>query len=140
MASPKNASENSGDKPKEYAPPTGRMPPFTATRNNKMIASANGGTLDKNSDPMKAPVQPAAFERRHCAKQVANNPTDDDRRKHDRQTPGQRRLDQITHRRRIVRERSAEVALEHIADINQELLPQRLVEAELPRVLLVNLL
>src|SRR5215207_3366597 len=55
MASPKNASENSGDKPKEYAPPTGRMPPFTATRNNKMIASANGGTLDKNSDPMKAP-------------------------------------------------------------------------------------
>src|SRR5688500_4912180 len=55
MASPKNAKENSGDKPKEYAPPTGRMPPFTATKNSRMMASANGGTLERNSDPMKAP-------------------------------------------------------------------------------------
>src|SRR4030095_16590853 len=55
MASPKNAKENSGVKPKEYAPPSGRMPSFAATTNNKMIASANGGTLEKNSDPMKAP-------------------------------------------------------------------------------------
>ena len=55
MASPKNAKENSGVKPKEYAPPTGRMPPLTATRNNRMMASAKGGTLEKNSDPMKAP-------------------------------------------------------------------------------------
>src|SRR4030095_13939749 len=55
MASPKNAKENSGVKPKEYAPPSGRRPSFAPTTNNKMMASANGGTLEKNSDPMNAP-------------------------------------------------------------------------------------
>ena len=141
MASPKNAKENSGVKPKEYAPPTGRRPSCTPTTNNKMMASANGGTLEKNSDPMKAPrsSQPP-LNAASCSEQVADDPADQDRRKHDRETPGQRLRDQGVDRGWVLRERGAEIALEHIADIDEELLPQRLVEAELLHVVLVDLL
>src|SRR3954462_7716198 len=54
-AAPNNVIDNSGVIPNEYAPPTGRTPICTPTTNSRMIANANGGTLEKKREPTKAP-------------------------------------------------------------------------------------
>ena len=105
-------------------------------QDDRQAVGRDGGEEERREE--SPAVEPASLEGGDGTHDVPDDPADDDRRQLERDAPGQRLSDQRVDRRRILRERRAEVSLQHVADVGQELLPHRLVESELSHVVLVD--